>query len=275
MIRRLTLLLFPFLFLACGEEPDPYAPFTIVRGDIELTVDPAVGGRIASLKFRGQELLQTVRDSANLHWGSVGWTSPQSAWDWPPPVAFDSAPFTVTELREYRYLLEGPLDTASMLRMRKRVAIGPDDEIGLTYWVTNEGGDDVSVALWENTRLPYAGRIEFGRDSLRHWKDVLEPALVRDSVYVLHLDDRYAGKAGKIFTTLNDGYADYYLDGVRLRKESLVRDYYRVAPGQAPLELFASEPDGFVEFELQGDYRTLGPGESNNLRLRWSLSAGE
>ena len=268
--RVLLLFLLLPLFFGCGEEPDPYAAVTLSRGDLELTVDPVVGGRLASLKFRGQELLQTTRDSANLHWGSVAWTSPQADWGWPPPPAFDSAPFLVTDTKENRIILEGPLDSASMLRMRKRYVLTANNEVGLTYWVTNESAEPRTVALWENTRLPYAGRIEFAvADSLGYWRSELALS-EQDSVYTLHLDDRHAAD-GKIFTSLDSGYVDYLVNGIRLRKESVVTDWYRVAPGQAPLEIYADPAGGFTELELQGDLRTLQYGESNNLRVRWTV----
>jgi len=275
MPNRLYLFILCFLpFAACSDvdQADPLTPVTITRGEISLTVDPALGGRISSLTFGGRELLQTTRDSANLHWGSIAWSSPQADWDWPPPAAFDSEPFTLTELGEKRLLLEGPLDSASQLRMRKRYVLGPDSDIGLTYWLTYEGATSTTVALWENTRLPYAGRFEFGAaDSVayRGQPPVLEQP--DSTLYVLHIDERQTA-AGKLSTDLPLGYADWIHDGIRLRKHSVVTERYRTAPGQGPLELYVDPVERFAEFELQGDYRRLGPGESSNLRAKWEIS---
>lgn len=266
--------LFLVFLCGCGETPDPYAEVVLRRGELELTVDPAVGGRIASLKFRGRELLRTERDSADAYWGSTAWTSPQSAWGWPPPPAFDAAPYEVERLGENRLLLTGPLDSATDLRMRKRIFLGPDSDVGLTYWVTNEGLEARSVALWENTRLPYRGRFEFAAAPIRYAKDTLAPERW-DSLNVLPLDERFAGRRGKLFTSLPTGHADYLVDGIRLRKFSTVRDTYFVAPEQAPLELYVDETLGFAEFELQGVYRTLEAGQSNNLRVRWKITPEE
>lgn len=260
--------------MACSPktEAEQPPPTVLSRDDIVLTVDPDVGGRIASLRFDGVELLQTTRDSANIGWGSVAWTSPQEDWGWPPPKAFDTAPFTVTKLNEYRLLLEGPLDTASMLRMRKRYALGPGNTVGLTYWVTYEGHKSVEVALWENTRLPFAGKFDFATDSVRFWRsEVAIDSTARKGTSTIIIDGRHE-EEGKVFTSLKDGYVDWTYRGIRLRKESTVRDHYRVAPGHAPLELFVAPEGNFTEMELQGDYRLLGAGESNNLRTRWTLS---
>ncbi|MEO0734909.1 MAG: hypothetical protein AAFZ52_18880 [Bacteroidota bacterium] len=94
--------------LACT--PEAPAPIVLTRGDISLTVDPQLGGRITSLTYAGQEILQTTRDTLNLQWGSTAWTSPQSAWKWPPPTTFDSEPFTYDLLRENVLLLESARD---------------------------------------------------------------------------------------------------------------------------------------------------------------------
>lgn len=273
MIHRLILaLVLACLVLACnkGGENDSFAPVTITRGEISLTVEPAIGGRISSLTFRGVEILKTSRDSNNLQWGSTAWSSPQAAWNWPPIAAFDAAPFEVMRVDDKSILLEGPRDEKTFLRMRKRFMLGPENDIGLTYWLTNEGVSSVNVALWENTRLPYAGRFEFKADSIRGTLDTV-PATWQDSVYTIFADERHL-KPQKVFADLPNTTARYYNNGVVLTKHNVANAYYRVAPGQAPLEIYLDPAAGFLEFELQGDYRLIGPGESNNLRAKWSLS---
>lgn len=276
MVARLVTLLrtLPVLLLvACNGNPagDIPEPVVISRGPITLTVEPAIGGRISSLTFNGKELLKTSRDSLNLQWGSTAWSSPRADWQWPPIAAFDAEPYTVTELRENALLLEGPLDPGTLLRMRKRIALGPDNDVGLTYWLTNEGASSVNVALWEITRLPYAGRFEFVADSVRSTLEIL-PAELKDSVYTVYVDNRHPEQE-KIFADLPLKMASYYHNGLVLRKHHVANAFYRVAPGQAPLEIYLDRPAGFVEFELQGDYRLLEPGESNNLRTRWQIKS--
>ena len=267
LLKALSLFL---LFASCSEpEPDPYAPVTLTRGPITITVEPALGGRISSLTYEGTEVLQTTRDEANLHWGSTVWTSPQSAWGWPPPPAFDAEPYQLTELGEDRILLEGPRDSASFLRMRKRIVLGPDSDVGLTYWVTNEGVSGVNAALWENTRLPYAGTFEFVADTIWTERDSIEFDF-RDSVRIVTLDARHT-EEGKLFADLPTGTASYINNGVKLTKHTVVKDLYRTPPKEAPLEIYVAPSSGFFEFELVGDYRNIGPGESNNVRLKWTL----
>ncbi|MFK8161753.1 MAG: DUF4380 domain-containing protein [Lewinella sp.] len=269
--RHLQAMVLACLFLACTatENTDSIAPVTISRGAISLTVEPAIGGRLSSLTFGGVEVLKTSRDSSNFQWGSTTWSSPQADWNWPPVAAFDAAPFKVMRVDEKSILLEGPKDSLTHLRMRKRFTLGPDNDIGLIYWLTNEGVSSVNVALWENTRLPYAGRFEFRADSIRGSLDTL-PVTLRDSVYSIYADARHS-QPQKVFADMPTTTARYYHKGMVLIKHNLANAFYRVAPGQAPLEIYLDPPAGFVEFELQGDYRLIEPGESNNLRSKWSL----
>jgi hypothetical protein len=269
--RSLQVLALACMFFACTNtgKSDAFTPVTISRGEISLTVEPAIGGRISSLTFGGVELLKTTRDSNNLQWGSTAWSSPQADWNWPPPAAFDAEPFEVMRVDHKSILLEGPRDSVTYLRMRKRFVLGPDNDIGLTYWLTNEGVSSVNVALWENTRLPYAGRFEFRADSIRGSLDTL-PVAVQDSVYTIYADERHVQQQ-KVFADMPTTSASYYHKGLVLTKHNLANDFYRVAPGQGPLEIYLDPPAGFVEFELQGDYRLISPGQSNNLRAKWSI----
>lgn len=270
--RSLQALILAFLFFACTDtdNSEQSGLVTITRGAISLTVEPAIGGRISSLTYGGVEILKTSRDSNNLQWGSTAWSSPQSDWNWPPIGAFDVEPFVVMRVDEKSILLEGPKDSLTHLRMRKRFVLGPENDIGMTYWLTNEGVSSINVALWENTRLPYAGRFEFKADSIRGSLDTL-PVFFQDSVYTIYADERH-GRPQKVFADMPSTTAAYYHNGIVLTKHNLANAFYRVAPGQGPLEIYLDPPAGFVEFELQGDYRLIGPGESNNLRAKWVIS---
>jgi hypothetical protein len=270
--RSLQALVLAFLLLACTDKDnsEESGPVTISRGEISLTIEPAIGGRISSLTFGGVEILNTSRDSNNLQWGSTAWSSPQADWNWPPVAAFDSEPFQVMRVDDNSILLEGPKDPETHLRMRKRFRLGPESDIGLTYWLTNEGVSSINVSLWENTRLPYAGHFKFKADSIRGSLDTL-PVTYQDSIYTIYADNRHV-KPQKVFADMPTTTASYHHKGIVLTKHNLANAYYRVAPAQGPLEIYLDPPAEFVEFELQGDYRLIGPGDSNNLRTKWVIS---
>jgi len=256
---------------ACTPAVDFTEPITITRDGLSLTVDPQLGGRITSLTLNGKEVLKTSRDELNLQWGSTAWTSPQSDWEWPPIATFDSEPFTMDQPREHVLLLESARDSATLLRMIKRITLGPDSDVGITYWITNEGGSSVQVAAWENTRLPYAGYIEFQSDSLRGDQDTL-PVSVVDSTYVIHFDDRHTERQ-KVFADLATDSVTYYGNGIRFCKYTAITNLFHTPPGQAPLEVYFDPAAGFMEFELHGYYRRIEPKASADLRVRWKIEA--
>ena len=271
MVRQLTLLFSCLLLCTCGPAPDDAeqqdSPITLTRDSLSLTVDPTYGGRIVSLTYGGKELLNTVRDSSGFTYGSTAWPSPQADWGWPPPTTIDRGPYEVQRVEEHSVtMISQPAENGLVLQ--KRFRLGPDSDVGLTYWLTNRGDSTLSVAAWEVTRLPYGGRIEFMADSIRSDR---EGATVetRDSLFrTIHFDERHQ-QPTKVFANLDSVPVSYYHDGLVLRKETIVTDFYRVAPGQAPLEVYLDPPRQFAEFELQGDYRQLGYGETTTLRVRW------
>lgn len=269
-----ALLLF-LLLPGCGSEnPAPAAPpppVTLSRDHLTLTVEPALGGRIASFTYKGRELLRTERDSADLHWGSTGWTAPQQDWNWPPPATFDRGPFAITRQDEHSIVLESAVDPVTNLQMTKRIRLGRENDIGVTYYVTNRGSEAVTVAAWENTRLPYGGRIEFAADSVRTAVAPFDLAPENDDRYVLHFDDRHPRPA-KVFADINGEWVTYHHpNGLILRKTTAVRDYHQVPPTEAPLEIYLDRPGGFTEFELIGEYKRIEFDEPSTLRTRWQV----
>lgn len=270
-MKFLLIALFPLLFLATCSSADAIATdsITLSRGPLSLTVDPAIGGRISSLTYAGKEILKTSRDSLNLQWGSTAWTSPQADWGWPPIATFDANAFEVEELRENVLLLVSDRDSATLLRMRKRISLGAKAEVGLTYWLTNEGNTTIKVGAWENTRLPYAGRIEFQADSIRFGKDTT-PVAYHDSIAAIYFDERHSSRE-KVFADLAVDSVTHYNDGLALTKYTAITHLFNTAPEQAPLEVYFDPKAGFMEFELHGEYKLLEPGESVSLRVKWKV----
>ena len=260
------------LLCTCGPatpgDTSPDGPITLVRDGLSVTVDPAYGGRITSLKYGDRELLNTVRDSTGFTYGSTAWTSPQSDWGWPPPAVLDSEPYTVTQVKEHSVLVTSALSDEGF-ELKKRVLLGGDGEMGLTYWLTYRGDSIATVAPWEVTRLPYGGRIEFYADSVRTEMaaDVVES---QDSFRTIYFDERHTAGA-KVFADLDSVPATYYYDGFAFEKHTIVTDVREVPTGQAPLEIYLEPARQFVEFELQGAARILNFGETVALRTKWVI----
>ena len=245
-------------------------PITLTGGRTSLTVDPEYGARITSLKYDGREILQTERDSAGYRFGSTVWTSPQSEWNWPPPATYDTGPYRVVRLRDNVYVFTSGVDDATGFSIEKRVQMTDSGEIGLRYRVTNESGSPAGVAAWEVTRLPYRGRVEFYvSDTV--WSTVAPlPVTFADDVGTITFDATHR-EAQKVFATLLDTAVRYYVDDLVFTKQTVITGGNQVAEGQAPLEVFLDPVNQFAEFELQGGYYRLEPGQQAELRTKWSV----
>ena len=277
-MRHPFLLLFLPL-LACqppspaGAVPDADVPDLIkmTAGKTSVAIDPRYGARIVSFAYEGREMLQTERDPAGLTFGSTAWPSPQSDWGWPPPVAMDSGPYSVRQLRDNAWIMEARRDSASLLTMSKRFILTEEGKLNVTYYLKNDSGMSKRVAAWENTRLPYGGRIEFVGDSVRVSKEV-DALEWRDSTATITFDRRFQEPL-KVFASLKDTLSRYYHpNGLVLNKQHMVTELWQTAPEQAPLEVYWDPVKRFVEYELQGTYYTLADGQSATLRTLWFVT---
>src|SRR5690554_3191947 len=59
-----------------------------------LEVDAENGGKIKALLIDGKNFLTGPEKNAD-NWGSTFWTSPQSAWGWPPAKEINENPYQV------------------------------------------------------------------------------------------------------------------------------------------------------------------------------------
>lgn len=281
MIFRVLPLLLVLTLCTCGRGPEklpdtnsvnPPGPLSIRYRNHLVTVEPDYGGRLASYTLDGRELLQTTRDENGWQWGSTVWTSPQSAWKWPPESTFDTGNYAVTSYTKKSIALLSAIDPATGLQLEKIFDFTGEPKgmvLRASYRLTNHGADTISRGIWENTRLPYGGEYSFGVDSLRR-DGIARPFARRGKSTLVQLNAEDEEK-GKLFVHPSRGRVTYVNDGLRLRKLWFA-DEGPVAPGQAPLELYLAPEEGFTELEIQGIYRRLAPGESTTLSVAWQAS---
>lgn len=257
-----------------GETWDEFtanAAFTIRSGKHEVAVYAANGGRLGSYTINGKEVLKTTRDADGWQWGSTVWSSPQTAWNWPPEKTFDAERFDYTAQSSSSVTLQSGIDPVSKLQLEKTFAFSSEGKAGLhlkaTYRLINRGTEPVGRGLWENTRVPYSGEFSFVADSIRLDK-LTGDFDRRGAATVINMTDGDTEK-GKLFIHPNKGKATYAGNGVRLRKLWFLED---AAPGQAPLEIYLAPAEGFAEFEVQGGYRVIPPGESITLSVAWQVA---
>ena len=125
-------------------------------GDTLFAVDANYGGRIVTFALSGQNILTgPAVDPAN--YGSTFWSSPQTAWNWPPPTAVDSAPHTPS-LDGAALSLSGATVAlrAALLGLAVEKKFSADSAAGVVtvaYNLANRGSQARRAAPWEITRF--------------------------------------------------------------------------------------------------------------------------
>ena len=243
-------------------------------GEVELEVDPAVGGRVTRFSLAGSNIL-TGPDvvaggdgSLPNMYGSTFWTSPQSDWGWPPEVAIDSAAHEV--------VLEGPVlklvsepGATTGYAVQKRFSTDTErGKVVLEYALINQAAT-LPAAPWEISRVPKEGLVFFAAAS---------PALAQSSLASQLLDGvawidiaQAPAEDSKLFQDGSEGWLAYvYRDLV------FIKVFDDIAPaeqatGEAEIEIFINGTFGYVEIEQQGPYSLPPVGGSSVWRVGWLL----
>ncbi len=274
MFRFVIISVIVLLITSCQEEgATPPAPpvsgvLEIKNESLSFKVDPATGGRIASLQYLGVEMLSTKRDTNNWCWGSTIWPAPQSDWNWPPPAAMDQGPYRVKEATPGKIALESLPNAYKTLRLEKTFSLVGEQSVGITYQMTNTGDSTLAVGIWENTRINYRGRAR--------WKTGVPlpdtiVGLSRDSMYSSF---EFAGhdEPAKLFVDTDAGWVSYLVDGIQFTKSFPGQSIEQVAPDQAQIEIYYDPIKGFAEIEEHGPYEQLAPGEQTQWIVLWHLA---
>ncbi len=236
-------------------------------GSLVVKVDTAIGGRLASIGYEGEQMIKSSRDVKNLQWGSTVWPSPQSDWDWPPPVSMDQGAYQIKTQESNMLLLESEPNAYLGLTVKKRYHLRDPRTIDITYQFFNEKDTTIKVGIWENTRVDYEGQISWATDtelkeSTTNMTDVADETR-------LVLEGQTEKK--KLFINSNKGWVAYQKNGVELKKTFPIIEKEKIAEGQAQIEIYIDPADNFAEIEEHGPYEELGPGGVATFRVRWSF----
>ena len=265
--------LFTIALLACAAltASADDEPFVLRNGNATMTVDPAKGGKILSLKYQDTEVLSQSRWPESF--GSTFWTSPQKEWNWPPVPEFDKMPYTV----------EGRSDTQLVLRSQKSERLGfsigkaftfdaSDGAFVVTYSIRNEGSEERRVAPWEITRVPNKG--EANGDGIIFFEAVGDSVWPADlmsfhstSGVVWYLTDE-APQNRKVNAD-GRGWLGYYANNLALVKKFTDLKANEPAPGEAEVQVYVNRGRTYIELESQGAYTLLQPGEELTWAVRW------
>ena len=253
---------------------------TISSGPLSLSVDLNVGARVASFTYNGKEVLKTSRDADNWQWGSTVWVSPQSSWNWPPTPTFDQNSFSSVTEEENRLMLVSDIDTVTNLQVTKSIRLAEDEQWGhvatLRYRIYNRGDQPQTIGVWENTRVPYEGYIEYPTGAAERLKDPTNKVKIEevaDGLSRIELNSSQPDKQ-KVFYDIPAAEGryvsnSYVNNGLRFKKSW--KRPASVAEGQDRMEIFLSKSTDFAEIEIHGQNATIQPGEKVELTVFWQV----
>jgi len=241
-------------------------------GDTLFAVDANQGGRIVTFALAGHNILTgPAVDAANF--GSTFWSSPQSAWGWPPPPEIDSGPYAAS-LDGGVLSLSGA--TAPVLGLAVAKKFSADGQAGVVtaeYTIANRGSQARQAAPWEITRVAAGGLTFFpmGAGGPRKGdQDLLNPTIANGVAWFAY-DAAAITADQKLFADGLEGWIAH-VDGDLLLVKSFGDTLpSQAAPGEGEIEIYANAGHTYVEVENQGAYVNLAPGAATTWTVRWIL----
>jgi hypothetical protein len=262
--------------------------FTLSTGGTSLQVGTADGGRIASLKYQGAEMLRTksMVSGNDLLWGSTLWPSPQFHWTascksavntncWPPPAALDPNAYSGGLVAADTALTyTGGADSYTGLRIRKTFAahLG-DSSFTNRYHLVNTTGSAITWAPWETTRFPSGGMAFWPTGEGAVTGNAAMVQRTRDTLGVTWFTyDSAMSFAGTAKIFADGGSAGWMarLDKNRIlfiKKFADTPPAKRATNNENEIEIYVTRD--LLEFEVQGAYNPIPANDSVGWDVKW------
>ncbi len=237
---------------------------------LAITIDPSVGGRVSSLRYKNRQLLfsREAAQSSN-NWGSTFWLSPQSLWGWPPVKAHDSSPYQVSHLHEQSVSLVSQWGMGAQVQKRMSLDEQHDNVLRMDYTV-QAGERFEQLAGWEITRIPRRGLVFY--PAQQSSLDVAMGAVIyrhSDDVVWLELKSDIKPPEGKINANGDEGWLAWVEDNLLYLKLYQPVEQSRMATGEGDVEVYLSPRQDYIELEVQSAATSLASGEQLQWRVTW------
>jgi hypothetical protein len=244
-------------------------------GELELHVDPALGGRVTRFSLGGTNVLTGPEvvaggegtSDTNMY-GSTFWTSPQSDWGWPPEVEIDSAAQRVSLAGAVLELESEPGASTGYAVNKRFWADASRGQLMLEYQLTNRRATR-PAAPWEISRVPKEGLVFFPAASPALAQSTLA-ARVLDGVVWVDVSEAPPADS-KLFQDGAEGWLAYLYRELVFIKTFDDLEEGAQATGEAEIEVFVSGKYEYVEIEQQGPYLMPAPGATSTWRVGWLL----
>jgi hypothetical protein len=243
--------------------------FVLTLDDVRLEVDAARGGRVTALRL-GERNLLSGAEVDPINYGSTLWTSPQTAWGWPPIVELDSAPY-VGAVEGEAIVLRGPASEFLGVAIEKRIEVDRARRaFALTYRLVSCASAPVRLAPWEVTRVQPNGLTFFATGAGLFPPSDL-PSRDEGGLTWVHHDAAVIAGHQKLYADTSEGWIAHVDGDVLFVKSFEVVPRAKHAPGEAQIEIYASSMHRYVEVEQQGACETIAPGASVEWRVEWRV----
>lgn len=255
--------------------------YTISVNNLALEIDPAIGGRITSLKIDGKNFF-TEKSVNSSNWGSTLWPSPQSAWNWPPSPELDNKPYSVVVEDNIVKMVSQKDPKFGWIFTKEISGNKKAGSFTLKFTITNGSDSAQSVAPWEVSRVHINGLTFFPIGEGEKHGGLLPLITEKDGIcWFPYQQDKLPVKGDRqLYTDGAEGWLAQVNDGVILVKKFPDIPLEKNAPDglrsyEGEVELFTSgvspERGGYVEIEHQGAYEELQPGASSTWEVTWFL----
>jgi hypothetical protein len=258
---------------------DPNAPtaqgsvYTFTFGQTVFAVDAAKGGRIVRFSLGGRNILTTAKSNDDNNWGSTFWTSPQSDWNWPPPVQLDSDVYVPMVAGKTLQLTSATFGGLGLAISKKFSLDSVAGAVDIEYGIVNKGAEARRVAPWEITRVAAGGLTFFpmgeGQPS-KGAQDLLKLEMAAGAAWFPY-DASLISDHQKVLADGHEGWIAHVTDDLLLVKVFGDIAPVQAAPGEGEIEIYADPTHSYIEVENQGAYVSLSPGASTTWAVRWFL----
>ena len=245
--------------------------YVLTSGNVVMSIDATGGAKVTSMKLDGKELIAQhvpgvgFRNNVN-DYGATFWPSPQAEWNWPPIKTYDAAPYTVEVGKKSVKMTSGKDEKYPYVFVKEYKVCGKG-AYEIVYTIKNVSDKEVSVAPWEITRVPGAGKIFFDAPSVRPAE--MLPSESKEGLTWLPFvaDDR---QNRKIFAD-GKGWLAFANDGMLYVKQFDDIKTSDAAPEEDEIEIYVNRGTTYIEIENQGAYKKIAPGASLTWVVRWTL----
>lgn len=239
--------------------------------DVYFEVDANSGGRISSYKIGSDEVLSGKKVNAD-NWGSTFWTSPQSAWGWPPSANIDKNKYEATLQGDTIVLTSDQDEKLGYTVIKKFSADLKDTSVSVIYKLVNNSKEKRKVAPWEITRVAPGGLTVFPSATGKKTGALVPLMYDEDGITYFEYDaNKIPAGVPKLLGEGSEGWMAYVKDGLAIIKKFGDVSADKTAPEEGEIELYANPDKSYIEIEQQGEYAELEPGQSFEWEVVWYL----